>query len=245
MVKRPMIREIRKKMVILQNRWPINPDVKAYLADLEGREWVYMNLRLSGSPLAKENIDTIMDGGCILEGSIDDHLLIARLQQLRQYIYRLTDMGVGLSMNILKDMHRIVTGGGEAEFRKGHPILLEYGYNPMMPAEIPRAMAQVVSFAAEEPALAQDAFTHSAMIHNRLVEIYPYKEGSQLLARAAAYYFLVEQGYPMASLDLSEQAYNDSIIAYLKSGSCQTMEQALMEAVLSRLNLMVRLTERA
>ena len=237
-----MIREIRKKMVILQSRWPLKPEVKDYLAELERREWVYMNLRLSGSGLAKENIDTILDGGYILEGTIDEHLLIERLQELRTYIYRLTDMKAELSMDILRDMHAILTGGGEEDFRKGHPVLLEYRYNPMMPSEIPGAVAGLIRFAGQEVS-AQNVFARAAMIHNRLLEIYPYKEGNALLARAAMYYFLVQRGYPMAAVDLSEQAYNDSIITYLKDGSCQTMEQALMTAALQRLTMMVRLTD--
>jgi len=244
-----MLREIRKKMVILHNRVPFRPEIKDYLAELEGKEWIYMNLRLSGSLLSRENIDTILGGGYILEASIEDHLMIDRLQQLRSYIYRLTDMGADLSLQILKDMHGILTGEGSHEdYRKGSPLLLEYGVTPMMAADIPAAMEELADYASgrggrgsrmEE---AGEVFGRAARIHNRLLEIYPFKSCNAQLARAAMYYCLVSAGCPMAALDLSEQDYNLQVIRYLKGGSSLELEQGLLKAVLSRLELMIQLT---
>ena len=91
-----MMREIRKKMVILRNRSPFPQEVKAYLNDLEYREWISMNMRLSGSSLSMEQIDTILRGGCIMEATVSDHLMLDRLEELRQFIYRLTDLGAPL-----------------------------------------------------------------------------------------------------------------------------------------------------
>ena len=51
-----MLREIRKKMVILRNRSPFRQDVKDHLEALEHREWIHMFLRLSGSRLTEEEI---------------------------------------------------------------------------------------------------------------------------------------------------------------------------------------------
>jgi len=244
-----MLREIRKKMVILHNRVPFRPEVKTYLEELEAKEWIYMNLRLSGSSLSRENIDTILGGGYILEASIEEHLMIKRLQELRNYIYRLTDMGAELSLQILKDMHGILTGEGSREdYRKGSPLLLEYGVTPMMAADIPAAMEELAAYAAgrvsgsggmEE---AGAVFSRAARIHNRLLEIYPFRDYNAELARAAMYYCLVSGGCPLAALDLSEQDYNFRVIRYLDGGSSLELEQDLLKAVLNRLELMIQLT---
>jgi Fic family protein len=236
-----MIREIKKKMIILRNRAPFSPEIKSYLNQLEAREWVYMNLTLEGSGLVKENIDTVLDGGYILQASVEEHLLIERLGSLRGYLYRLTDMEAALSRNILSDIHGILTGNRGEAFRKTNPVLLEYGYNPMLPAEIPAAVDQLLAYGRHNEQ-GENVFLKAARIHNRLVEIYPYKEGSPMLARAVMYYYLLEQGYPMAAIAMSEQEYNHALTRYLKDGDCKVLEQSLTEAVLGRLELMIQLT---
>lgn len=49
-----MIREIRKKLVVLSNRSPFPRAVQDYIDHMEKLDWVYMNLRLDGSPLSRE-----------------------------------------------------------------------------------------------------------------------------------------------------------------------------------------------
>ena len=44
-----MIRDIRKKMVILSGRLPFSPEVKALAEQKERKDWVFRNLRLNGS----------------------------------------------------------------------------------------------------------------------------------------------------------------------------------------------------
>lgn len=241
----PVIREIKKKMVILNNRVPFQAEVKTYLKELELMDWIYMHLRLSGSGLSKENIDTIIHGGYVLDAKIEEHLLIDRLKELRSYLYRLTDMEADLSFTMIGDMHRIITGGnGETHFRKSHPVLLEYKYNPVMPSEIPSAMGELLAFAKKEDEF-PDYILKAVKVHNKLIEIYPFKEGNEYLARAAMYYILIRKGYPLAAIQMSEQEYNDSVIAYLKKGDCGTLYKALMRAVYNRLELMIQLTSQS
>lgn len=236
-----MLREIRKKLVILHNRRPFPPEVRSYLSDLEKREWLQMNLRLCGSSLAAEDIDGILEGDCVLTATIEDHLMLSRLAELRQYIYRLTDMEADLSLRVIREMHGILTGSQHADFRKGSPVLLEYGYNPMLPADIPAEMARLVDFARKKEE-GENPFLKAARLHNRLIEIYPYAEGNSYLARAVMYYMAVRGGYPMAAIGLSEREYNEEIAAYLSGGGSEALAEALTRAVRDRLELMIQLT---
>ena len=246
-----MLREIRRKLVILHNRSPFRQEVKDYLNDLEYREWISMNMELSGSGLTREQIDTILRGGYIMNASVSDHLVLDRMGQLREYIYRLTDMGASLSLQILQDMHAIIQGNGSrSELRKGNPVLQEYGYNPMMPSDIPQAMKEAVYYASARTgnsgASARDRGSNpletAALLHNRILEIYPFKEGNEILARAVMYYILADAGYPLAALELTEQEYNLMFIQYLKQRSSQPLADLLEDAVLKRLDLMLQLT---
>ena len=236
-----MLREIRKKLVILHNRRPFPEQVRSYLADLEKREWLYMNLRLSGSSLGPEDVDTVLQGGCILNAPIEEHLMITRLEELRQYIYRLSDMEADLSLQMIRDMHTILTGHKAKDFRKGNPVLLEYGASPLLPGEIPGEMAGLVDFARKREE-GENPFLKAARLHNRCMEIYPYSEKTPELARAILYYTLARNGLPMAALDLSEEEYNQEIAAYLAGGGSQALADHLMQAVRNRLELMIQLT---
>lgn len=238
-----MYRDIRKRMVILGNRAPFKSEVKSHLTQLEAREWIAMNMTLQGCMLTGEKLECVLDGGCILEASIEEHMMINRLTELRDYIYRLSDMKAELSVQILKDMHSIIVDGDRNEgYRKGHPILLEYGYNPILPQDIAGELARLVDFANRKED-GENVFQRATKVHNCLLAIYPFKEGNQILARAAMYYLLALEGFPMAALELTESAYNQQVMAYLKGAGSEALATELMKAVFYRFELMMQLTD--
>ncbi len=238
-----MLREIKKKMVILHNRQPIDGQITAFLQELELKEWLTMHLRLCGSPMTEAEIEIILNGGFLRQGRIEDHVLIGRLREVRTYIYRQRDMQATLSRTILQEMHEILSGGAEEGLRKTNPIVVELSYNPMLPEEIPQAMDELVRFAGRYEDF-EEPFAKAAQIHNRLLEIYPYKEGNALLARCAMYEELVRQGFPLAPIAATEQEYNDWLIHYLRQHDSQPLRQALLEAVYRKLELILQLTSR-
>ncbi|MBQ1228467.1 MAG: hypothetical protein IIX87_01180, partial [Firmicutes bacterium] len=82
-----MIREIRKKIIVLGNRLPFAQHTKDYIDHLERMDWIYMNLVLDGSPLTRENVEGILQGEMVLTAGIMDHVLIERLDRLQAMIY--------------------------------------------------------------------------------------------------------------------------------------------------------------
>ena len=237
-----MLREIRKKMVILHNRSPFRQEVKDRLAQLECREWVHMYLRLSGSSLTGEEIDTILQGGFVLHAAVEDCLLIDRVQQLREYIYRLTDMGASLSGQILKDMHAILSGGSREDFRRGGIMMERYGiYSQLIGTDIPEAVSQVVSFAGRRTE-GENPLEKAAAIHNRILEIYPFLDRNEMLAVAAMYYVTAQAGYPLAAVELTGEEYTQQFLHYIKTGECRLLAEAVGTAVLKRMDFMMQLT---
>lgn len=242
-----MMREIRKKMVILRNRSPFPQEVKAYLYDLEYREWISMNMRLSGSSLSMEQIDTILRGGCIMEATVSAHLMLDRLEELRQFIYRLTDLGAPLSETIVRDMHAILVGKNEREdYRKSTPVLREYDCMAMTADLIPDAMVQLMRFAGQGTDSAAGSLYNplerAVLVHNRLLEIYPFREENEMVARAAMYYMVAEAGLPMAAVKLDAEEYRQDFLRYRSKTSDLCLAKHLAQAVVDRLELMIQLT---
>ena len=218
-----MLREIRKKMVILRNRSPFPQEVKDYLNDLESRQWLYMNMELSGSSLPAEKIDTILQGGCIMDATVADHLMLERLKELRGYIYRLTDVGADLSLQILRDMEAILSG----QRQDGERICMD----------------RILYFAGQLDAAGKaGSLEQAALRHNLVLKLQPFGEDGGMLARAVMYYVVAQAGLPLATLQLSRQAYLRMYESFLQGGDSSPLMQALGEAVSGRLDLMMQLT---
>jgi len=236
-----MFREIRKKLVILGNRRPFREHVQAHLDELDEREWIYMNMRLSGRNLSPKQIDRILDGKCILEATIEDHMLINQMTDAKEYIEKRAAKGYNVTLKAIKEIHELVTSETETDFRKSSPVLFQYNFTPLAPDCIENAMEELVAFARDEDGDVN--FVEKAVqVHNRFIEIYPYREGNEYVARLLMYLILLLNGVPVSPLELSEQEYNDCIIEYLKKGSHEAMTTAVLEAILAKLELMIQLT---
>ncbi len=240
-----MLREIRKKMVILHNRSPFRQEVKDYLQKLEYREWIHMNMRLSESSLSAEQIDIILDGGCLMEAAVSDYLMIDRLDELRQFIYQLTDLGAPLSENIIRDMHAILVGRNvRAEYRKSTPILKQFNRMAMLADHIPDGMKKLVRLADpnSKGAAVYSPLERAALLHDMIIDIYPFHEENEMLARAVLYYVVAEAGLPMAALNLDADAYRQLYLDNRGSWNSQGLTKLLEKAVHERLELMMQLT---
>ena len=235
-----MIREIRKKLVVLSNRSPFPAAVKEYIDHLEKLDWIYMNLRLDGSPLSREEVEKILGGEMVINGRIMDHVLVERLGELRRELYDLMQRGLGVSPDLIRNI--VARAGADStEFRKTTPQLVEYDYTPVLPAEIPGTMSEFLAFAGHRDEF-ENPFEKAAGLHNRLLAIYPFKEENQIVARALMEYYLLEEGFPMAYLDMSESEYNGVFCDYCRNGSSRPLADLLTRAVIDRLELMIQLT---
>ena len=235
-----MIREIRKKLVVLSNRSPFPAAVKEYIDHLEKLDWIYMNLRLDGSPLSREEVEKILGGEMVINGRIMDHVLVERLGELRRELYDLMQRRLDIGPELIRNI-AAKTGVDTTEFRKTTPQLVEYEYTPVLPAEIPGTMSEFLAFAGHRDEF-ENPFEKAAGLHNRLLAIYPFKEGNQIAARALMEYYLLREGFPMAYLDMSESEYNGAFCDYCRSGSSKSLADLLTKAVLDRLELMIQLT---
>ena len=235
-----MIREIRKKLVVLSNRSPFPPAVKEYINHLEALDWVHMNLRLDGSPLSRDEAEKIMGGEPVMSGRIMDHVFIERLDGLRNELYDLSKR----EHDVTADIVRLIAsraGADYHEFRKTTPQLVEYGYTPLLPSEIPSAMRDYLSFAAHTAEF-ENPFEKAAELHDRFLAIYPFKEGNHVTARALMEYYLMRSGFPMAYLDISESEYNGMFADFCRTKNSKPLAEILTKAVLDRLELMIQLT---
>ncbi|MBQ4649355.1 MAG: Fic family protein [Firmicutes bacterium] len=237
-------REIRKKMVILGNRAPFAPQTKDYIDHLERVDWIHMNLKLDGSPLTRENVESILAGEMVLNGRIMDHVLIEKLDILRSEIYRKERdrqiISAGLAVDFAAGLSDSDTSL-EQIIRKSTPTLQVYSYTPPLSSYILESLIEFLAEAVIEKDF-DDYFVKAAHIHNGFLKIYPFRENNEVVARALMEYYLVKKGYPMVPVTLSETEYNSMFVDYLKTGDSSSLAEHLMMAVRDRLELMIQLT---
>ncbi len=238
-----MIRKIRKNLVILQNRRPFSPQVTKYLESVEQLDWLYLNLKLDGSPLSREQIHGILHGDCVSDARVSDHVLIRRLDTARRRLYDCVESEMPIGPELILGLAGLLAGTDHESglLRKTTPPLLEYGYTPPLPSELPEELDAYVAFANHKKDF-EDPFDKAALLHFRMIELYPFREHNGFLARLLMEYHLLKAGFPLSTFDLDESTYNRMVIAWLKKKESAALTEALERACLARTEFMMRLT---
>jgi len=243
-----MIREIRKKMVILGKR-NFSDMTKNYFRDFEKKDWISRNMILEGSALERSHIEALVCGNFILEATVGDHVMVERLSNLLERMYENSAKGWPLDLPMLNEFKNILDGEEKRripEYRRKNLMLAEYDYMAKLPAEIPSAMQELQLYILRNSGASEgsrEIFETAVKIHNDIIEIMPYGQGDKVLARAAMVYFLMLKGYPAVLPELKETDYNELFYRYLKIDSAWAFEEEVIGAILARLELMIQLTE--
>ena len=238
-----MIRKIRKNLVILQNRRPFAPQVTAYLESVEQLDWLHLNLKLDGNPLSREQIHGILNGDCVSDARVSDHVLIRRLDDARKRLYECAETQVPIGPELILGLEGMLAGTERESglLRKTTPHLIEYGYTPPLPSELPEKLDAYVVFANHKKDF-EDPLEKAALLHFRMIEIYPFREYNGFLARLLMEYHLLREGYPFSVFDMDESTYNRAVIAWLKKKENSALPETLKKACLQRTEFMMRLT---
>lgn len=243
-----MIRDIRKKMVILSGRMPFSPQVREFAAHIEKKDWIYRNLKLNGSALREEEVEDLINGSYVLGASVGEHLTAERLEKALGKMRDSVSRGTDMDLKLINTFHNIIAGTGldtGKGYRKRSLVITEYDYTPAIPSDIPEEMQKLQTMIDEKNQIAgssEDCFLAAAEIHNMILSIFPYGDEDKILARTAAAYFLMTKGYPAVACDMGEGEYNEAVSEGVKYGRCETLKDSLLKAVLERMDLMLQLT---
>ena len=240
-----MLREIKKKMVILQNRAPFNREVKEYFAGIEEEDWIYNNMKAEGSPLSKGQVESILRGDVLSNVPIGEHLMAERLRVLLKKLWAFSEENIDYGLRLTEGIYCILSGKDKAEYRKRSILVREWDFSPALPADIPGEMENfryLMGEALRTGTMTEECFEYAARLQLCLLKILPYGEEDRLMARAVTTYYLMCKGYPAAAPYVKEQEYNAMVSACLKSGNCNDLKDPYKQEILAKLSLMMQLT---
>jgi len=236
-----MYRDIKKKRLILENRKPYSIEKADYIRELNIADWTYSSLRLDGIAISRANSERIIRGEFVEECSIREHLAVRSHCEAVRTACEMSEMGCRLDDASVMKLYKALTSGEGPGFRKSNPVLRAFDYIPPHFNEIEEQMALLFHWMGIDD-LDLDPIGKAAALHNKFLEIYPYEEVSESMARAVMQYELMRNGFPPVPLMMSEQEYNLAFMRYLKTEDSSPLYNSLLRGVFSKLELFMQLT---
>jgi Fic family protein len=239
-----MYREIKKKQIILENRKPYTKQIQDYIKELNKSDWICSSLRMDGSSLTKAQIEKIMKGEFFEDQPLSFHAQIDRYNNLFKASRRMLEMSFSFNKDLLLTFARILSGDDSIQYRRSNPVLLSLNYNPPHPSEIAEQIDILMTWFFSDD-MEENKLRKAACLHHRIIEIYPFESVSEEVARAAMYYYLMENDYHPFDLNLSEVEYNVAVTEYLKNANVEPFYIAIEQSLLTKMEVLMQLTARA
>lgn len=215
-----MLREIRKKLVILGNRKPFKKETMELVIDLQKKNWLAMNMRLEGRQITEKDLDDILAGG-LPNLLVDDYVALRDLEWLYDKMILWQKDDYRLTSAMLNHMYQVISGEESTEYRKSASAILEWSYTPrpMSPLDISRGIDEITDYEYER---SYDPVAQAIKIHNQILRLMPYKAFNQIIARAAMLYYLMSREMPLVSFSLKEEEYNEILSRELAHPNFET-----------------------
>lgn len=236
-----MYQEILSKKKELDNRKPYKPEIKEQIKKMELCDLVYTLLRLDGSDVTKDQVNHILEGELIIKATVNDHIAIKKYIEVLLFMDDLLAMDSEISCRILEQFHEILCEGEGIKLRTSNPTLYTFDYNPPHWKEVDDLLKALIRWTYEEVS-EDNQILKAAYLHHKLIEIYPFEEYSESIARLILYYSLMREGYPIFELRLSESEYNVAVMKYLQDKDVQPFYRALERSIYNKLEILLQLT---
>ncbi|MBQ3521072.1 MAG: Fic family protein, partial [Firmicutes bacterium] len=164
----------------------------------------------------KINIEQILEGGTLQKDvPVGDYMFISNFSNVIRLAFNCIEMGNYLDRHLLISAYRMLTEDDNAYFRKNNPVIYAFNHVPTHSVDIEEklddAMRRVYSRES-----GNNVILKAMYVHNKIIEIYPFKEYSAELAVFAMNYYLMENGLAPINMPISRQDYYEIVSACLK-----------------------------
>lgn len=236
-----MFREIKKKIVILENRKPYTRTVMEYIEEFNLVDWIHTSLRLDGSDISRESVAKILKGQLVIEETLDEHAMVEHFKHAIRLAYNMSDMKTDLNIKCLFQFFETLAEPERAIYRRTNPVLRSLHYNPPHPDDIEEQMNLVIDWYNRDRC-DENPILRAVLIHNKIIEVYPFEVMTENVARMAMNYTLIRNGYPPVGIHMKEPEYNDAISDYIRYEKIQPLYSAVERSIYNKLEAMLQLT---
>lgn len=236
-----MYREIRKKMIILGNRFPFTKEVSSLIKYMQKRDWIYLNMKLEGSQITQVELEQVLQSDTLINIPIEEYILIRRLEDLFAEMVSWARKGLPISRAMIENMYQICSQE-KPVYRRSNPVILQWSFTPILPQDIDHEIDILTAKSKEE---VFDPLKKAVSLHNDFLKIYPYGKFNEIIARGLMYYTVMLENLPLAKMKIKEEEYNHILYEELNKGCEQSqLYDFLVKATLDTLNVIDSLTKR-
>jgi len=164
----------------------------------------------------KINIEEILNGGELQKDvPVGDYMFIGNFSNVIRVAFNCIEMGNYLDRHLLISAYRILTEDENAYFRKNNPVVYAFNHVPDYAVDVEEKLDAAIRRVYSRES-GNDVILKAMYIHNKLIEIYPFKEYSAELAVFAMNYYLMENGLAPINMSIDRQDYFDIVGECLK-----------------------------
>ena len=237
------INDIMVKRENLYSLAPFSDGIKSLKRRSDLVDFAFSDLRLYGSLLTKEGVIRILEGEILEEITVFEHRLCEAHRNLLAKFEDKIDMEMDIDSAVLNEFSAIISGSDAPRFRDGSPLLYHLGFVPCNFERIPSELAETLAFVKRNES--DDFCLKAAMIHNKIIKVYPYAEGlSELAARGAMQYTLVKEGFFTVDIGISESEYNRLTADSVQSDNDSALAGFLKNEIYKKLQYLIESVER-
>ena len=244
-----MYSEIQRKLALAESRKPYEEQLTHFLKETDQIDWIFSCLRLRGSALTRESVQKILRGELVTDVALTDHMKLhqyvdamKRLEGMREMQYDL------LSSSGIRKLYQAVYDE-EPQYRRRDPVIHQWDYLPPHFTELDEQMNLLYSQvdAWKDGAELSDGsrsnpLLQACYLHMRLLEVYPFGEETEDLARFALLYEMTCSGFPVTVISMSEQEYNICIMDFFRTGDIRPFYKVMERAVYNKLEVILQIT---
>ena len=183
----------------------------------------------------KINIEEILEGSTLQKDvPVGDYMFISNFSNVIRLAFNCLEMGNYLDRHLLISAYRMLTEDENAYFRKNNPVIYAFNHVPTHSVDIEEklddAMRRVYSRES-----GNNVILKAMYVHNKIIEIFPFKEYSAELAVFAMNYYLMENGLAPINMPISRQDYYEIVGACLKGQRQEEFYNFLCRAVFDKM----------
>ena len=231
-----MIDMIAEKFITISHCKPFPTEIQKYLKESCVAEWIWSSLRIEGSLVRRQQVADMLQGELVKDVSLGEYAAVDRYWNLFPFIYNLLNMETELDLSVTKQLYDHLDPDNSG-YRRSNPILRQWDYNPPHFKDVEEKMQELFHWYGNA-SYPGNPLMKGVVLHNRLLEIYPFGDDSGMMARLTLLYHLMDNGlYPFV-LTISETEYNKAMIKYLKDRDSSSLYHAVEKGVYNRLEIL-------
>ena len=244
-----MYSEIQRKRALVESRRPFGERLEQFLKETDQVDWIFSCLRLEGSALTRESVRKILQGELVTDVALSDHLKLHNYVEAMKRLTGMREMQYDLlSASGMTKLYQAVYDI-EPQYRRRDPVIHQWDHLPPHFTELEEQMSLLYSQVDDwkEGAELSDGsrsnpLLQACYLHMRLLEVYPYGEETEDLARFALLYEMLCAGFPVTVISMSEQEYNICVMDFLRTGDIRPFYKAMERAVYNKLEVILQIT---